>query len=283
MPVDKPMDLSVFLIILMAAALHATWNAIVKGGEDSSMTTVAVTGAAAVIATVTLPFLPVPHRQSWPLIAGSAVLSNCYYVLVGRTYKIADMSRTYPLMRGTAPLLVALASTVILGDRLGARAWCGVVVICAGVLAMTSDRKPDQAAGTRLALLNACIIASYTLVDGVGVRRSGSAASYTLWIFLLTGAPLVAWTFVRRGVQFRSYVRRNWRLAAIGGAGTIASYGLALWAMTETSVAVVAALRETAIIFGTLIAALLLKERIDRSRIIAALTIAVGAMVLRAS
>ncbi|WP_206244101.1 EamA family transporter [Novosphingobium terrae] len=277
------MNLSVFLIILLAAALHAAWNAIVKGGEDSSMMAVTVTGAAALIAAATLPFLPPPHRPSWPLIAASAILSVCYYVLVGRTYKIADMSRTYPLMRGAAPLLVALASTMLLGDRLTVWAWCGVIVICAGVLAMTSNRGLAPAAGTRLALLNACVIASYTLVDGVGVRRSGSAASYTLWIFLLTGAPLVAWTLARRSGEFGSYVGRNWRLAVIGGAGTIASYGLALWAMTATSVAVVAALRETAIIFGTLIAAFALKERIDRARLVAALTIAVGAIILRVS
>jgi len=277
------MGLSVFLIILMAAALHATWNVIVKGGGDSAMMTITVTGAAALIAAVALPFLPAPHRQSWPLIASSAILSICYYVLVGQTYKIADMSRAYPLMRGTAPLIVALASTVILSDRLVVGAWCGVAVICAGVLAMTGGRKPDQAAGTRLALLNACVIASYTLVDGAGVRQAGNAASYTLWIFLLTGVPLVAWALARRGFAFRVFARTNWRLAGFGGAGMVTSYGLALWAMTATSVAMVAALRETAIIFGTSISALVLKERVDRRRMIAALVIAVGAIILRAS
>ena len=132
-----------------------------------------------------------------------------------------------------------------------------------------------------LALLNAVVIAGYTLIDGAGVRRSGAPTTYTLWIFLLTGTALAAWAMVSRRQAFGEYVRRNWRLGLVGGAGTISSYGLALWAMTIAPVTVVAALRETSVLFGAAISAILLHERIGPTRTIAACIISIGAAVLR--
>lgn len=274
---------AIFLIILLAAALHAAWNAIVKGGRDTVMTTVLVTGSAALIATAALPFLPPPAPQSWPFLAASGALSVSYYVLVARSYRVADMSQVYPLMRGTAPLIVAAASTVLLKERLSAPAWLGIVVICAGILSMIAGRGLRKNKGVAFALLNAVVIAFYTLIDGIGVRKSGSPLAYTLWIFLLTGAPLLGWALTRRAAAFRSYAADNWLPGMMGGVGTIASYGLALWAMTQAPIAVVAALRETAILFGTAISILFLRERPDRSRILAACSIAAGVAILRAA
>ncbi|AOH85941.1 hypothetical protein AWL63_20245 [Sphingomonas panacis] len=274
---------AVFPVILVAAALHATWNAIIRGGEDRGLMTALVTGSAAAIAVIGLPFLPPPVRQSWPFLAGSAVLSISYYGLVAWTYRVAEMSRTYPLMRGAAPLLVAIASTTILGEPLRWQAWCGVAVICAGILGVAGNplRSLDKGAG--LASLNAVVIAGYTMVDGAGVRHSGTAAAYTLWIFLLTGIPMTSWAIFRRGHAFRVSLGRNWRLGIVGGASTTASYGLALWAMTLVPVAIVAALRETAILFGVLISAVFLKEPVGPGRVIAAVLITAGAALLRAS
>ena len=274
---------AVFPVILVAAALHATWNAIIRGGEDRGLMTALVTGSAAAIAVIGLPFLPAPARKSWPFLAGSAVLSISYYALVAWTYRVAEMSRTYPLMRGAAPLLVAIASTTILGEPLRSQAWCGVAVICAGILGVAGNPLRSLDKGVGLALLNAVVIAGYTMVDGAGVRQSGTAAAYTLWIFLLTGIPMTSWAIFRRGHAFRVCVRRNWRLGIVGGASTTASYGLALWAMTLVPVAIVAALRETAILFGVLISAVFLKEPVGRRRVIAAVLIAAGAALLRAS
>ena len=125
------------------------------------------------------------------------------------------------------------------------------------------------------------LIASYTLIDGAGVRRSGAPAAYTLWIFLLTGVPLLLWAISTRGKTFRRYVGRNWHLGLVGGFGTVASYGLALWAMTVAPVAVIAALRETSILFGTAISGFVLKEKISPIRIVGACVIAAGAIMLR--
>ena len=275
------MEMSVFTIVMLAAALHAGWNAIVKGGGDALLTMVLVTAAAALFAAASLPFLPPPAKDSWPFIAASALFQITYFVLVANAYRVADMSLTYPLMRGTAPLLVALASVLWLAEPLSTHAWLGLGVICAGILSMTGAIPRSASKGVGLALGNAIVIAGYTLIDGVGVRRSGATAAYTLWIFLLTGVALSLWALVRRRTVIPAYARENWRLGLLGGVGTIGSYGLALWAMTVAPVAVVAALRETSILFGTAISALLLHERVGRARVAGVCIIAVGAMLLR--
>lgn len=276
------MPVAVFGLILFAAALHATWNAIVKGGGDTLLTTVLVTTAAALIAAVALPLLPGPAPASWPFIAVSALFQIVYFILVAAAYRVADMSQTYPLMRGTAPLLVALASAAWIGEPLSASAWAGVAVLCAGIFGMAADgRRGGNRAGLLLALLNALVIAGYTVIDGLGVRRSDAPAAYTLWIFLLTGLPLAAWAMLARRRAFADYAARNWHLGLAGGIGTLASYGLALWAMTMAPVAVVAALRETSILFGVAISGLVLKERVSAARIAAVCVIAAGAAILR--
>jgi len=275
-------SLAAFAIVLFAAALHASWNAIVKGGGDKLLTTVLVTTSAALIGVITLPLLRQPNAASWPFILASSLFQIAYFLLLARTYQVADMSQSYPLMRGAAPLLVAVVSALALGAHLSATMWAGVGIICLGILGMASGDRRGSRKGAALALLNAVVIASYTVIDGLGVRRSGAPAAYTLWIFLVSGVPFAAWTLqARGGPALAEYVRHNWYFGLIGGAGTLASYGLALWAMTVAPIAVVAALRETSILFGVIISGLLLKERVGLRRFAAACTIALGAAVLR--
>jgi drug/metabolite transporter (DMT)-like permease len=276
------MPIGVFAIVLFAAALHASWNAIVKGGGDKLLTTVLVTTSAALIGAIALPALRQPDAASWPFILASCVFQVTYFVLLARTYQVADMSQTYPLMRGTAPLLVAIASVLVLRTHLTATMWVGVGIICLGILGMAAGARRGNRKGVAFALANAVVIAGYTLIDGLGVRRSGAPAAYTLWIFLVSGVPLAGWALrTRRRTALAEYVRRNWHVGLIGGVGSLASYGLALWAMTVAPIAVVAALRETSILFGVIISGLLLKERIGLARVAAACTIALGAAVLR--
>ena len=272
----------VFVAVLVGAALHASWNAIVKGGSDKLLTTVLVAAASAAIAVVALPFLPQPAPASWPFLLTSAVVQVLYFTLVAAAYRATDMSRAYPLMRGLAPALVALFAATVLGEHLGPVAWAGVGLISGGVFAMTFvARGPASRLGTILAVLNAAVIATYTLIDGTGVRASGAPAAYAMWLFLLNAIPLVAWALVARRPALRAYAARNWRLGLLGGLGNLGSYGLALWAMTRAPVAVVAALRETSILFGMAIAALLLGERVGLPRIAAAALIVAGAISLR--
>jgi drug/metabolite transporter (DMT)-like permease len=272
------MSLSLFCIVLFAALLHASWNAIVKRGRDTLLTTILVTGSAAILAAIGLPFLSAPAPQSWPWLAASTALQVIYYALVARTYQLTDMSASYPLMRGCAPLLVALVGTWFTGERLAWIAWAGIALICAGILCMTRGISRHH---LWLPLLNAGVIATYTLVDAWGARHSGAALSYTLWLFLLSGLPLPVWALCTRAAALRTYARANWHYGVVGGVGTLTSYALALWAMTVAPVAMISALRETSILFGILISAFLLHERVTRQRWIAAGLIVLGAAVVR--
>ncbi len=274
------MPLIVFLVLIFAALLHASWNAIVKSASDKFLTTILVATSAAVISAVALPFLPQPAAVSLRYAAASASLEVIYFLLLARAYQVADMSQVYPLMRGTAPLLVALVSVFLFGQQLSSMAWLGVIAICAGILTVAVGGMEDRR-GIPVALLNAIVIASYTLIDGTGVRRSGAPAAYTLWVTLLTGLPLGIWVMWTKRTHFLPYMTRYWRIGFIGGLSTIVAYGLALWAMTLVPVAIVAALRETSILFGTLIAGVVLRENIGPKRIISACIIAGGAIALR--
>lgn len=275
------MSLSIFCLVLFAALMHAGWNAIIKGAADKLMTAVLVSGFAALIAAIALPFLPVPAAASWPFLVVSPLLQALYFALVARCYHVSDMSQAYPLMRGAAPLLVAGAGALWMGEHLRLIAWAGIGVVCLGVLAMAlgSGRLHHVA----LPLSNAAVIAGYTLLDAAGARRAGSALSYTLWLFLLTALPLLAWALLSQRARFIAQLQQNATRGLGGGIGTLLSYSLALWAMTQAPVALVAALRESAILFGLAISALVLKEQPPRRRLVAAGIIALGVVVLRLS
>lgn len=275
------MTASVFLLVLFAAALHAGWNAIVKGSGDKFLSAVAICTAAAAIAALTLPFVAQPARASWPFLGTSMILQTIYYALVAATYLRADMSLAYPLMRGTAPMIVALISGVIFGEVLPLPGWLGIGLISAGILSMALFGGHGSRAGLALALINACVIATYTLNDGWGVRQSGAPIGYSLWVALLTAPPVLALAVWMRGPAVLTAVLRSWRYGVIGGLGTMIAYCIALWAMTLAPVAMVAALRETSILFATAISALVLGEAVGWRRIVAVGIIASGAAVLR--
>lgn len=279
----------VVLIVLFAALLHASWNVIVKSGTDKYLSAVMVSGAAGLIAVVFLPFVPLPASASWPYMFTSTVFQVIYMFLVAAAYSNGDMSLAYPLMRGTPPLLVALVSGPLIGEVLGTEQWLAVGLISVGVLVMALGRSQAIIAGrntTRtviIALVNALFIAGYTLVDGVGVRVSGNAVSYVLWAFLFNAIPVVSWGIWTYRGQLLTHIKQRGHLTIIGGAGTLGSYGLALWAMTMAPVAMVAALRETSILFGVMLSLILLREQISAKRLLGAVLIVGGTMMMRLS
>lgn len=270
--------------VLLAALLHAGWNALVKSRADIFMTTVLVAVGGALLSALALPFLGSPARASWPFMAASVLVHLGYYSALVATYRRTDMSLGYPLMRGSAPLLVALASGPVIGEALAPGQWLAILCICGGILAMylgAHRRTPGARRGVATALLTAALIAGYTLIDGAGARRSGAPVSYTMWHFVTTGCALVAWTAYARPGQFARYAAANPRVMLMGGAGSLGSYGIALWAMTLAPVASVAALRETSILFAALIAALVLREKIGPLRGFAIAVVACGAILMR--
>jgi drug/metabolite transporter (DMT)-like permease len=273
----------VVAIVLFAALLHALWNALLKNSGDKRLTTVMLTGAAALMAAVILPLLPAPARDSWPFLAGSSCVEITYFVLLAAAYRSGDMSHAYPIMRGTAPLLVASVSASLIGETLSSGEWLGIALICLGVLALAlhGGGLGHHRTATVLALANAVSIATYTLIDGLGVRRSHAPVAYTLWLYLITGGLTLGWTLLHRPTEFLAYLRGRQAVGAVAAAGMMSSYGLALWAMTTAPVALVAALRETSIVFATLMSAVLLKERVTPQRLLATALIVAGAIALR--
>jgi drug/metabolite transporter (DMT)-like permease len=289
--VNGSIPADVIAAVLGAALLHATWNALVKargsGGAavDPLPATVLVVLGGALASAILLPFMSAPAPASWPFIAASSLTQCAYYLLLIEAYRSGDMSHAYPLMRGSAPLLVALVNGPLTGESLRPGQWLAMFLICGGVLAMGLARTPHggpaQRRSTIFALLTACVIALYTLIDGAGVRRSNAPAAYTMWIFLLTGFAVTAWSARERSRELLAAARARPLLVPVGGISTVASYGIALWAMTLAPVAAIAALRETSILFATAIAALLLREHVSRSRLLAVLLIACGAVAMR--
>ncbi|NLS03159.1 EamA family transporter [Rhizobium sp. P32RR-XVIII] len=276
------MPLDVILLVLFGAFLHATWNAIIKAGTNKSLDAALVSAGGAVAALPFLPFLPLPQPSAWPFIGASAVLQFAYFQLVAAAYRAGDIGLVYPLMRGCAPLLIVATSGFVLDEKLSGGALIGTMTICAGILTLAFEARRGSRHAIMLALVNACVIATYTYVDGIGARLSGNAISYTLWMSLLPPVLLFTWAISRRGiVAVATHVRVNWWRGLIGGSGSIASYGLALWAMTKAPVATVAALRETSILFALVISVLVLKEKASPWRYIAGLVIALGGLALK--
>ena len=268
--------------VLVAALMHAGWNTLVKARAGTGAPTVLVVAGSALLCACCLPFVAAPAPASWPFIAVSALVQTGYYALLIETYRTGELSHAYPLMRGCAPLMVALLGP-LMGERLGAGQWLAVGLICGGVLVIFFDAAGRGAARrtTLLALATACVIACYTLIDGAGVRRSGAPAAYTMWLFVLTGLAVVALGWRTHGAGLLPFARQRPLILLGGGAMSAGSYGIALWAMTQAPVALVAALRETSILFATAIAALVLRERISRTRLLAVGLIAGGACAMR--
>ena len=276
------LPLHITLLVLFAALMHAAWNAIVKSSASKLLDTATLSFAAGLICCAMLPWVPLPERASWPWLAASAILHVFYFLTLAGAYRWSDLSYAYPLMRGIAPLLVALSGIFVLDDQLSAGMWAGIALITIGILAPVLWRPAAVSIkGTLIALANAVVIACYTLIDGNGTRASGNALSYCVWLFSLDALPiaLVALAIHRR--RALDYAIRRWKPCTVGAIFTLGSYGIVLWAMVQAPIAAVAVLRETSVIFAAIIGSTLLQERLGRLRIAGAVVVACGIAALR--
>ncbi|HTQ77441.1 MAG TPA: DMT family transporter [Burkholderiales bacterium] len=279
------MELSagVTVAVLGAALLHASWNALVKSGRDPLLDMALLTFAGSAIATalaLALRLAP-PVAASWPYLAASTVIHVGYYVALAGAYRAGDLSHGYPIMRGTAPLLTAVGTWLLLGEPLSPAAAAGVLLISGGVLSLGFAGGGASGRATAWALTSAALIALYTLADGAGVRVSGDAFRYVVWVFVVHAVPFWLGMLVLKRGELLRHAARHWKRGFGGAALSGLSYGIALWAMTRAPVAIVAALRETAVIFGALIGAWLLREGHLRARLAGAAVVLAGLVALR--
>lgn len=281
----------VLLAVLFGALLHAGWNALIKSGRDKQLDTALIHSLGVIVALPVLLWTGLPAAASWPYIFVSTVIHVGYYIALAGAYRHGDLGLTYPVMRGSAPLLVAIGSVAFIGEHLSAVSWVGVAVVCAGVLTLglsrSSLRSGDEAQrrkALRFAFGNAAIIALYTVVDGLGVRASGDALAYVAALFLFDGIPYLLLVMWQRGDQRGAAVRYmtgRWKIAAFGTLASMGSYAIALWAMTRAPVALVAALRETSVLFAAVIGTVLLREPFGWQRAAGTAVVVAGVAALR--
>jgi drug/metabolite transporter (DMT)-like permease len=277
---------NIVLLVLLGAALHASWNALIKSESDHSLNTALIVAGSALIGVFVVPFVPLPLPASWPYLVVSVLIHILYFTLLVLAYQKGELSLIYPLMRGIPPVFTAIAAYLLLNESFSYKGWLGVLLVSGGALSLTADArlsKEFRITPLLFALANAGVIVIYTIVDGTGARLSGNAFSYTGWMLTATACSFLLFLLAFQGRRIAVRIARQWRKSVIGGACTFASYGIALWAMTHAPIALVAALRETSILFGVAFAVLTLKERVTRLRLLSIALIVAGVVAIKLS
>jgi len=275
----------VFLAVLFAALCHAGWNALIKVGLDPLSTTTLISIGSGLVALALLPLVGTPAASAWPWLIASVAIHLVYFAALIEAYRTGDLGQVYPIARGAAPLMTATATTLFVGEKLSLIGWAGIVALVAGVFLLSANGGRDLVKIDRravgFALLTALTICTYSVVDGIGARLAGNPNAYSLSLFVGIAAVMVPYALYRDGRDVIPAMRSYWRRGFAGGALQVLSYGTVLWAMTVAPIAIVATLRETSVLFGAVIAVVVLKEPLRAVRIGAALLIVAGLVLIR--
>ncbi|MDA0339972.1 MAG: DMT family transporter [Proteobacteria bacterium] len=275
------MTTAVLLIVLLAALLHALWNALVKTSADRAITLGLVATGHCLPAFALLPFVPVPAIEAFAFIIASTVIHWGYYYFLNISYRLGDLSLIYPIARGTAPVMVAFGAMIWADETLPVWAWIGILTVSAGVMILAAIRHADKR-GVGAALATSAIIAAYSVVDGIGIRVSDTPIGYVVWLF---AAEVFVAVFVigTRFERARSISQRSFAVGLTGGVISGLAYALALFAKTLAPIGVVSAVRETSVIFAALIGVYWLGEGPAKRRLVAASVVALGVIILALS
>ncbi|MFD4554993.1 DMT family transporter [Streptomyces sp. NPDC058469] len=272
--------------VLLAAVTHACWNALAHRITDKLVGFTLIAGGGTVIGLALAPFAAFPAAEAWPYLIVSAVIHVVYFVLLMKSFRLGDFGQAYPIARGTAPLLVTVLAAVFAHEVPNAWAAAGIVLSCTGLTGVAlwgmRGRRPNWPA-IGAALATGVSIAAYTVVDGLGVRASGTSLGYIAWLMGMEGLVVPAYALHRWRGQFVTKLRPFAAVGFLGAALSVTAYGLVLWAQTRAELAPVAALRESSIIVGAAIGAVFFKERFGAPRIAAAVLLVAGiGLMLRA-
>jgi drug/metabolite transporter (DMT)-like permease len=271
-------------VVLLAAVLHASWNAMLHGNRDRFFSMAWMSIAIGAVSTVAVMLLPLPGPAAWPYIVASGLVHVVYNVSLVRSYRRGDLAQAYPIARGSSPLLVTLGAAWFAHEGIGALHGFGVALISAGIMALALRGRQVSRAGALAALTTGVTIAIYTVIDGIGVRLSGDQAfAYTAWMFLFYWImPLLF--VLRRGADaiWKPILAAPMSVGSsiVGGLVSIAAYGIVIWAMQAGAMGAVSALRETSVVFAALIGRVFLRETVDARRWVACVVVAAGAVCL---
>lgn len=274
------MSAAVFFAVLFAALLHASWNAVVKLGDDRLASVLLLALVQGAIAALLIPFFALPLRAAWPWVLLGSALHTGYKLFLIRAYREGELSQVYPLARGSAPLIVTMASALFLAEWPGVVRAAAVLAIGGGIMLM-AGRGGLSGRALAWALGTAGFTAAYTMADGVGARLAGTASGFAMWMFALDGLAMLGFGLAARGPAAVLALRASWRPGAAAGAMSLGSYWIAIWAFTQAPLAMVAALRETSVLFAMLIAFLLLGEKVRPARWAAGALILAGVALMR--
>jgi drug/metabolite transporter (DMT)-like permease len=279
-------DPFVFAAVIVAAALHAAWNAVAKVGADPLLSLTLISAFGGLGGGLAIPFLGPPEPAVIPWLALGVAFHTAYRFFLAQAYAEGDLGQVYPLARGTAPLIVTAVGLFVIGERLNLAALGGMAVLSVGIVVITFKGDPRSARlGLRasgFALITSVFIAGYTVVDGMGAR-AGSPHTYAAWLFFLDGFAILALTCALRGKKVLTAVGHHWRAGLGGGLMSAAAYWIAIWAMSRAPIAIVAALRETSVLFAALISLIILRKLPSRGRIVGGSLILAGLIGIRLS
>lgn len=279
------MTIEVTAAVLLAALLHAGWNALIKIRGDRLLVMALMTLCGSLVSLPLVPIVGIPDPASWHLLALTIVLHTCYHVFLPIAYDHGDLGQVYPIARGSAPLLVTIGAVVLAGERLEPLALLGVVCLGAGVMALAFDRRTGVARKPKAvlyALLTAIAIASYTLVDGLGARQAGSPLAFAIWLTIGDGILTFGLVLlIRRGAVW-AVARENLPAGFLGGLMQAMAYWIIVWALAQAPMALVSALRETSVLFAAVISAFVLKEGFGVWRFVSAAMVTLGLVLTRA-
>ena len=275
------MSSSLVLIVLTAAFLHAFWNALVKGSGDKTIVLGLIALGHVVPGVAITVLAPLPGWDALPYIIASTLLHWGYYYFLNLAYQKGDLSLVYPITRGLAPVMVALGAQIWIGESLPVLAWLGILAVSAGVMVLSQGIFKTAVPKTSIvaAVIVATIVASYSLVDGIGVRLSDSIMGYIGWLFTAE-ACVALFIFKTRWARLRLLPVKTWLLGFIGGILSATAYALVLYVKTEAPLGVVSALRETSVIFAALIGVIWFGEGPKTRRLLAGVIVGVGTVLI---
>jgi len=279
------MTAAVTFAVLVAALCHAAWNAMIRLRGDKIVSITLLVAGAALIALPGVFVVPLLPAAAWPYVIASAIVHVGYNTFLALAYHHGELTRVYPLVRGSAPITTLIVSLIFLNEVVDAGDVIGIVVLAAGIMALALDRgwRPLLASPQTLiyAAATSLCITAYTLCDGLGARVAGNAHHYVLWLFVLDAPPMLAAVLIFKRKAFTEAIGANWMAGLLGGALSLAAYWIVIWAFTVAPIPIVAALRETSILFALFIGMLWLGEKVTLVRALSILMVLAGLALMR--
>jgi drug/metabolite transporter (DMT)-like permease len=280
------LQLHLVFLILLAAVVHASWNAVVKASGNRFLTFTLIHFTGTALGVLVAPFVDFPEPQVWPYLILSMIIHNIYYVFLMLCYRYGDLGEVYPIARGSSPVLVAVLAFYLAGEIPSQNAMAGIGLVSIGIVSLMFAKGRPTRAGLlpiALAMTTGVLISSYTVVDGLGLRAGGSPWPYIVWLNMLEGIPFAIWAMARHRKELAPFLKAKWKPGIGGGCLTIIAYGLVLYALDQGAMAHVSALRETSVLFATIIGTFILKEKFGFRRVLSAALIVGGVVLLQVS